>query len=301
MLTKTLAKTHLTGSGKGQTNNRLASIIRRLTELSIHLTLLALGFVYLFPFLWTLGGALKTPREFFTRGLNALPGGEWQWQNFADAWERASFGQYFLNTIFIALGTVFFTVLLTSMSGYAFSRLEVPFKMIGITIIWIFFLIPDGYSILPVYRIVKALGLLNTLWAVILVRVAGGMLFNSFLFYGFFRGMPKELEEASIIDGANVPQRFFYVMLPLAKPMIATVALFTFLGSWNDFFTPLVFTLGRPELRTLAVGMYAFVSENTREWTLICAGAAISLVPIIILFIFLQRYFVDAYAAAVKS
>ena len=102
------------------------------------------------------------------------------------------------------------------------------------------------------------------------------------------------------MDGAGFPRLYWSIMLPLARPMIATVTLLTFINSWNSFFIPLVFTLGRPDLRTLAVGMYAFVGENSRDWTLMCAGAAITLLPIMLVFLLLQRYFVEGVAGAVK-
>jgi raffinose/stachyose/melibiose transport system permease protein len=115
------------------------------------------------------------------------------------------------------------------------------------------------------------------------------------------RSIPGELEEAAIIDGAAVWQRFVYVILPLCRPMLGTLGLFMFLKGWNEFFLSLVFTLGNASLRTLSIGMYAFVGVNSREWTLICAGAVISILPVILLFILLQRYFVQAFAGAIKS
>jgi raffinose/stachyose/melibiose transport system permease protein len=192
-------------------------------------------------------------------------------------------------------------VLLAAMAGYALARLYLPQKKILITILGLVFFLPVSYNILPVFVLVHRLGLLNTLGAVILVGVGQGLLWATFFFYGYIVSLPAEIEEAAIVDGANVWQRFFWIILPLTKPMIVTQAIFAFMGSWNDFINPLVFTIGKPELRTLAVGVFAFVGENSRDWALMCAAASISLIPIFGLFFFVQRYFVEGLAGAIKG
>jgi ABC-type glycerol-3-phosphate transport system permease component len=270
-------------------------------ELLLHIVLLTIGAAYIFPFIWMLGSALKTDREFFSQGLNPFPAGEPQWGNFERAWVQANFSQYFFNTLFIAVMTALLTVVFASMTAYALAKLELPGKRFLIAIVGVVFLLPQGYTIIPTFEIIMKLQLLNTLWAVIVIIVTGNLLFSSFMFYGFMRTIPPELEEAAIIDGAAVWQRYLYIALPMTRPMIGTLGLFLFLKGWNEFFLSLVFTLGNTSLRTLSVGMYSFVGMNSREWTLVCAGAAISIVPLIVLFLFLQRYFVAAFAGAVKS
>ncbi len=271
-------------------------------KILLHIFLIGVGLIYIFPFFWMLGTAFKTPTEFFTRGVNPFPAGEWQWQNFRDTWIRANFSQYFLNTTILAVSVTVLVVLLTAMAAYALTRLDVPFAPVVMGLILLTFFLPSGiFNIIPVFDLVNKLGLLNSLGAVVLVLTAGGMVFNTLLFYGYMKTMPKEIEEAAVIDGATVHQRFRHVIIPMSGPMIATVALFTFMTAWNDFFSSLVFTLSRPELRTLAVGMYAFVGDASREWTLLCAGATISILPIILVYIFLQDRFTEAFAGAVKS
>jgi len=161
--------------------------------------------------------------------------------------------------------------------------------------------LPHGYTIIPVFDLMQRLHLLNSLWSVIIVQASGGVVFGTFLFMGYFMAIDRELEDAAQVDGANFHQTFARIMLPLSGPMIATVGLFTAITAWNSFFIPLVFTLGRPELRTLAIGMYAFIGENSTEWTLLCAGTVITLAPIIALFLLLQRFFVNGLAGAVKQ
>lgn len=271
-------------------------------QMLLHIALLGIGAIYIFPFIWMLGTSLKTPGEFFSLGIRPFPAGEWQWSNFAEAWVTANFGQYFLNTALLAVSVTALVVLLTAMAAYALTRLSVPGKPIILGAIFLTFFLPSGiFNIIPIYDVIQNLGLLNSLGAVILVITGGQMVFNTLLFFGYMRTMPQEIEEAAIIDGASVHQRFLWVVLPMTGPMVATVGLFTFINTWNEFFVPLVFTLSRPELRTLAVGMYAFVGEASREWTLLCAGAAISILPIIVVFIFLQDRFTEAFAGAVKT
>jgi len=270
-------------------------------QLAIHVILIIIGIVYVFPFIWTLGSAFKTSTEFFSLGLTPFPAGGWQVSNFVKAWEGAKFSRYFLNTVFVSVMTTFFVVIITSMAAFGLARLKIPGKNLVLGAIALTFFLPRGYTILPVFQIVKGLGLLNTLWAIILTGTAGNLLINTLLFYGYMQAVPSEIEEAAVMDGATVLQRYLRVVLPLTGPVMATVSLFTFMNSWNDFFTPLVFTLGRPELQTLAVGIYSFVGDTSRDWTALCAAATISIVPVVLVFLVLQRYFIEGFAGAVKS
>ena len=272
----------------------------RVRRVVTHAALLAVGLLWVYPFLWALGSSLKSQTGFIDEGLSVIPR-ELDWLNYVNAWEGASFGTYFVNTVTITVSVVVLTLLLTSMAGYALARTSFPGKRVLLGVIVVTFFLPRGYTIVPVYDVVQHLGLLNTLWSVVLVQVASGMVFNTFLFMGYFTTVAKEVEEAARVDGAGFNQTFWYVMLPLARPMLATLGLFTFINSWNDFLTPLVFTLGQPQLRTLAVGLYAFISQTSTNWTALCAGSIISLAPIVLVFVVAQRHIVAAIAGAVKG
>lgn len=276
----------------------------RLFQLPIHLlgyiAFLTIGFIYVYPFLWMVASSVKTRSEFYESGLSLLfqqP----RWSNYVEAWRSAKFDVYFGNTVFISIVTTALVVLLTSMAGYALARSEFPGKRILIGLMLATMFLPRGYTIIPIFEIVKSVNLLNTLWAVILVNTGTSMVFNTFLFTGYFITLPKELEDASVLDGANFPMMYWHVAIPFALPMIGTVTLFELIDNWNSFFIPLVFTLGRPELRTVAVGMYAFVGATATDWTVLCAAATISLLPIIILFLLLQRIFINGIAGAIKG
>lgn len=268
--------------------------------LLLHALLLGCGFLWIYPFLWSLGSSLKSPAGFLDEGLSILPK-EFLWDNYVDAWIRGTFGTYFFNTIIITLLTVILTLIFTSMAGFVLARTRFPGKRFLLILIAVTIFLPHGYTIVPIFDIIQHLNLLDTLWAVVVVESAGNMVFSTFLFAGYFSTMDRELEDAARVDGASFHQLFWQVMFPLARPMLATVGLFTFIGSWNNFIIPLVFTLGNSDLRTLPVGMYAFISQTSTDWTLLCAASMISLLPTILVFVFAQRYIINAVAGAVKG
>ena len=269
-------------------------------KLLLHAVLLVCGFFWVYPFLWALGSSLKSEAGFFNEGLSFIPK-EFQWSNYADAWTGASFSQYFFNTVFITVLTVAFTLAFTSMAGFVLARTRFPGKVALIGLIGITLFLPHGYTIVPVFDLIQHLGLLDSLWSVIVVQTAGNMVFSTFLFMGYFSTMDRELEDAARVDGASFNQLFWQVMFPLARPMLATIGLFTFIGSWNNFLIPLVFTLGNSDLRTLPVGLYAFIAQTSTNWVMLCAASIISLVPTFLVFVFAQRNVVDAFAGAVKG
>lgn len=277
-----------------------AKISRTINAIITHAVLIMSGLVWIYPFIWTVANSLKTPEDFISNSLNLIPSSP-QWSNYTQAWEEASFGQFFMNTAIITITSVFFTVIITAMAGFVLARTSFPGKKLILGIIAVTFFLPHGYTIIPIFDVVQRLGLLNTLTGIILVQTAGGMIFNTFLFMGYFSTLDRELEYAARVDGANFHQLFWRVMFPLARPMIATVGLFAFVSSWNSFLIPLVFTLGVPELRTLAVGLYAFIGEASTDWTLLCAASVIALLPIILVFVVAQKQIINAVAGAVKS
>jgi raffinose/stachyose/melibiose transport system permease protein len=274
---------------------------QKFRHLPIHLLLLAGGLIWIYPFLWMLGSSLKSPSGFFNEGLSVIPK-EFFLSNYSNAWNVGSFGQYFFNTVFVTVTTVILTLAFSSMAGYTLARRKFPGKPLVVGVIALTLFLPRGYLIIPLYDLIQRLGLIDSpLIAITLIETAGGLIFSTFLFIGYFSSIDRDLEEAAIIDGASYHQLFWRVMFPLAGPMLATVGLFSFIGSWNDFLVPLVFTFAQPEMRTLAVGMYAFVGENSTNWTYLCAASVITLGPIMLIFVLLQRHFVNAFQGAIKG
>jgi ABC-type glycerol-3-phosphate transport system permease component len=270
------------------------------TRVLTHVVLVGCGLIYMYPFLWILASSFKAPGEFYRSGLSLIPE-HLSLDNYIYAWDVGQFSTYFLNTIVVTVATTLLVILLTSMAGYVLSKQSFPGKKVFLGVMVALMFLPGGYTIIPTFELVQKLGLLNTLWSIILVQAAGALIFNTLLFIGYFSTIGKEVEEAAVVDGANLPRTYWHIMLPMAMPMIATVGLFQFMNNWNSFWIPLVFTLGNSSLRTMAVGLYAFVGENSTGWTYISAGAVMSILPIMAVFFFLQRFFIEAVAGAIKG
>ncbi len=271
----------------------------RLRSIVTTAILLPIGFLWIYPFLWMVSAGFKTNAEIFA-GLNLLPADP-QPQNFTRAWTDANIGRYFLNTTIVTVGSILIVLISVAMIGYVLGRYQFPGKRIIIVLFALTVFLPEGYTIIPIVELISRLGLANSLLGVTLAQSGGANVVLVLLFAGYFSQLPKELEEAAVIDGAGFLRVFWEIMLPLAKPVIATTIILQFMHSWNAFLQPLVLTLSRPDLRTLAVGIYAFRGQFFTDWSGMAAAATISLAPIVIVFLFLQRYFVEGIAGAVKS
>ncbi|MGI8417343.1 MAG: carbohydrate ABC transporter permease [Nakamurella sp.] len=256
--------------------------------------------IWVYPFVWTMAASVKDQLDVFSHSLDLLPI-HWRLDNYQRAWTDANFRTYLLNTVVVTLGVVLITVVRTAMAGYVLARFAFRGRKVVLGVLVVTLFVPTGYTIIPVVAIAGQLHLLNSLSGMVLAMSGSAHVAEILLYLGYFRGIPKELEEAALIDGAGFFQMFFRVMLPLANPITATVVLLTFLSTWNAFFLPLVFTFSRPDLRTLSVGMLAFVGENSVDWSGMCAAAVISLAPVMLLFVLLQKYFVEGLSGAVKS
>ena len=228
---------------------------RRLVTV-LGLTLLCLVWVY--PFLWMVSASLKNSMDIFRSGLNLIPQ-HWRFENYLRAWVDAKFSRYMLNTVAVTLGTVALTLAHTSLAGYVLGRYRFIGRRVILALLVGTIFVPAGYTIIPTVQLANTLGLLNSLAGIILALGGAGHVIHILLFAAYFGSLPKELEEAAILDGAGFVAIFARVMLPLGGPVIATVTILTFLSAWNSFFLPLVFTFSRPDLRTLSVGMFAFV------------------------------------------
>jgi ABC-type glycerol-3-phosphate transport system permease component len=272
---------------------------RALREVVVSLALIPVCFLWVYPFLWMVSASLKTDTEIFG-SIGLIPETP-QWENYARAWTEASIGQYFWNTVVVTVATVVIVVVTTSMLGYVLGRYSFPGRkvVIGAFVATIF--LPEGYTIIPIFELINRLNLDNSLLGIILAEAGGAHVIVILLFAGYFSQMPRELEEAAIVDGAGFFRIFWQVMLPLAKPVVATAIILSLMRTWNSFFIPLVLTLARPELRTLAVGIYSFQGEFFTDWSGMAAASTISLLPIVITFLFLQRYFIEGIAGAVKG
>lgn len=261
--------------------------------------LAAICCIWIYPLLWMVSASLKSNAMIFANeGL--IPSAP-TFENYVNAWNQANIGAYFFNTLFVTVGSVVLVTISTAMMGYVLGRRRFPGRglIFGLIIFTIF--VPQGYTIIPVFDLLTRLGIGQSLWGVMLATSGGSFVIFVLLFAGYFSQMPNELEEAAKMDGVGFVKTFWYVMLPLSRPIVVTVVVMQTLYAWNDFLLPLVITLANPAIRTLSVGVYAFRGENFVDWGGMTAASTITILPVVILFLFLQRYFIDGLAGAVKG
>lgn len=275
-------------------------IKRNLGAACTHTILILIALIWVYPFLWMVSATFKTQDDFFADKLGLIPS-HFTLDNIVRVWTQGNFGVYFLNTLIVTVVSVFLVLAMTSMAGYVMGRYEFVGRRVVMAIFVASISIPLVSTIIPTYEIVKSMGLVGTRMGLILSGAGGAHVIFLLLFSGFYRQIPNELEEAARIDGCGFFRTYWNIMMPLGKPIAITVIIMESIWTWNAFMLPLVLTLNNPMSRTLAVGMYAFKGENTVDWTGIAAGGTISVIPIIILFILLQKHFVDGVAGAVKS
>lgn len=261
--------------------------------------LIVVGLLWIYPFLWTISAAFKTQGGLFSGGASLLPD-QLNFDNFVRAWVNAGFSQYFVNTVIYAVASTAIELVKSALCGYVLARYDFPGRTFLHRMIIATLFIPVASIIIPQFVLVEQLGLLNTRAGVILAMSGAAGALYVLLFIGFFSGVPSDLFDAAKLDGAGF-LRTFWLILPLAKPVIAVVVIFQFVSNWNEFNIPLVFTLGQPELQNLAVGMLSFRGEHSVDWTGFAAGMTISFAPMLLVFLFFQSYFVRGLAGAVKG
>lgn len=256
----------------------------------LYLLAIAGTVVMLFPFLWMVSNAFKENVFVIEYPPQLIPDNP-SVGNFIRAWTSNNFQLYFSNSAFVAITSTIFTVLFSAMVAYAFARFKFPLKELLFYIILLVLMVPDLVTIIPKFILVKDLGLRNSLWGLILVYVAGSIPLNTFLLRGFFEQIPHELEEAMLIDGAGYFDIFFRLALPLASPALATVTIFSFMGNWDEFIWALT-AIDDPLKRTLPIAIYSFQGQHGTEWGLVFAAMIIALIPSLIVFLSMQKYFV---------
>ena len=261
-------------------------------EIVSQVLLTAVLILFLMPFVWMLATALKPPAEVFGNPPSLI-GSEVRWSNFAEAWSYLPFGRFIVNGLIVAgAGTV--VVCVTSiLAAYAFARL----RFAGRDHIFLVYLgtlmVPQEVVIVPMFILMQRFGWVDTYAALILPWAFTA--FGTFLLRQFFLSIPRELEEAAIVDGAGKLRVLLQVILPIAKPAVAVLAVFTFINYWNSFLWPLVIVNSR-EMATVPLGLNLFLSQNGNQWHLLMAASAISMLPTLLLVVLLQRHLVKGIA-----
>ena len=221
--------------------------------------------------------------------------------NFITAWQEAEFSRYFINTVIITVVSVLIVLMVTALSGYIMGYFDFKRKKLISAVMLISMGIPTIFFTIPVYQILRMLNCDTSLMGMILAEVGGGHVIFILLFSRFFSSIPGALRESALLDGANEFDVFFKIMFPLATPMIGTVVITQSIWTWNSFLYPLILSVNKPEIRTLSVGLYSFQGGNVVEWGNIAAGACITILPMLVLFVMFQKSFIQGIAGAVKE
>jgi multiple sugar transport system permease protein len=262
---------------------------RRIRSSVSHVLLIIVAIVFLGPLVYAVSTSLKPADEVFTDTPH-LFGSQIRWKNYADAFTFAPFDRYFLNSLFVAVAGTLVVVVASSMSAYAFARL----RFRGRDQLFVLFLgtlmVPQEVLIVPMYWLMQSLGWVDSYWALILPWAFTA--FGTFLLRQFFLTVPAELEEAARVDGCGPIRSFLQIMLPLARPAIAVLTVFTFISFWGSFLWPLVIINSVEDKGTVPLGLAQFVGQQGTQWNLMMAASMMAMIPTVLLVVLLQKHLV---------
>ena len=270
------------------------AVMKFMNKTLLYAGLMLMSALMLLPFLWMVSASLKLNKDVFTFPVVWIPENP-RWENYQDIWTKIPLLTFVMNTVKITVIVTFLQVFTSSFAAYAFAKL----RFIGREVIFLGYIatiaLPWQAYMVPQFVLMSKLHLVNTHMSIIMLQAFSA--FGVFLMRQFYAGIPDELWEASRIDGLSEYGIWAKVMLPLSKPAISTLIIFTFVGTWNDFLGPYIY-LTKTELKTIQIGLRLFISQYTAEYGLIMAGSVITLIPVIIIFLSLQKYFVQGVAAS---
>ncbi|ANS77221.1 sugar ABC transporter permease [Paenibacillus yonginensis] len=249
--------------------------------------LILVAITQIYPLIWLAFFSLKDNSEIFSGDVANLPK-QFLWSNYAKALSEGHVLTYFFNSVFVTAVSIILVLILSSMTGYAITRMNWKLSGLTLTIILLGMMVPIHAALLPLFMVLKNLGLLNSYWSLIIPYVAFGIPMAVFILGSFFRGVPRELEEAAVIDGCGIYRTFFSIILPLVRPAISTVAIFTFLSCWNELMFAVTF-INKESMQTLTVGMMSMVGTYITQWGIIGAGLMITTIPTIIIYLLLNK------------
>lgn len=277
---------------------------QKVSRFFLWLQLLIVSILVIFPVVYIVLGSFKENQELLLGGSNIFPA-RWIIQNYIDAWNQANFAVYTKNSLYLSVGVMVISLIVSSMAGYVFSRKSFPGKeVIYGTFVAFMFINVGSVSLRPLYELATKLKINTSLWPVILFSAGGGEATYIFLCRGYVNAVPRELDEAARIDGCSFFQIYYRIMIPMLKPVLATIAILSFRQGWNDYIMPRVFTMTNDNLRPLTVGvnMLKNAGDGAAAWNIMFAGATIAIIPMLIVFICFSRYFMSGLTAgAVKG
>src|SRR5690554_2990461 len=270
-------------------------------QLPISVLALVICFVFAIPFLWMILTSLKLPSELFLSPVRIFPEAGIYWEAYVRIWNTGQFGRYFFNSVMIALVTTLISAGLSILAALGFARYRLPggqYLLLGVLLSQLF---PLVLLVPPFFTVMRELRILDTHLSLIIAYTSFALPFSIWMLTGYLRSIPVELEESAMIDGSTRLGAHLRVTLPLAGPGIAATVIYCFILSWNEFLFATTF-ISTPDLRTLPIGLQSFIGQYATDWNLLMAGAVVTTLPVVVLFIFLQRYLVAGLTAgAVKG
>jgi len=264
-----------------------------LTNISVFILLGVFALFFILPFLWIISTSLKGDAQIFTIPPQWIPY-TFHWENFTKVFDRMPFLIYLKNSVFITSITIIGTVLSSSLVAYAFGCLNWPGRNGLFILILATMMLPLQVIMIPLFVLFKEFGWLNSFKPLTIPAFFGGGAFNIFLLRQFFLTIPKDLLDSARIDGCSELRIYWNIVLPLAKPALATVAILTFMFSWNDFLGPLIYLSDKTK-GTLALGLGMFVGQYVTEWSILMAASLLMMLPMILIFFFFQKYFIQGF------
>lgn len=255
-----------------------------------YLVLIVLAIMMLFPLFWLLRSSVMSTVEIFTTPIQWLPH-RWLWSNYSTAFAQVPFGTYYRNTALLEVLNITGTVLSSSFVAFGFARIRFWGRGVLFSVLLSALMLPTVATLIPTFVIWRVLGAINTYYPLFVPAFFGNPFFI-FMLRQFYRSIPREYDESAFIDGAGYLRIYWSIILPLSKPALVTVALFTFLSVWNDFFGPLIY-LSDPNMFTVALGLQAYIGQYTTDWNLLMAASAVAVLPVIIVFFVGQKSFIQ--------
>lgn len=265
-----------------------------LGKVIVYVILILIALIMIIPFLWMLSASIKSDREVFQMNPFVFIPENPRWSNYVDIWTKIPFAKFVENTVFLTIVVTLLQLLTSSFAAYSFAKLHFRHKN-GLFLAYIATIaIPWQVYMVPQFIMMRKMGLNDKLLAIICLQAFSA--FGVFMMKQFYEGIPDDLCEAARIDGMSEYRIYSSIMLPLSKPALSTLTIFTFVATWNDYLGPLIY-LKTQEKKTIQLGLKMFISQYSSDYGLIMAGSVLSLIPVLIVFLILQKYFVEGVAS----
>ena len=265
-----------------------------ISKVIVYVILIIIALAMIVPFLWMLSASIKSDREVFQMNPFVWIPETPKWENYTNIWTKIPFGKFIENTVFLTIVVTCLQLLTSSFAAYAFGKLNFKYKNLLFMAYLSTIAMPWQVYMVPQFIMMRKMGLNDKLLAIICLQAFSA--FGVFMMKQFYEGIPYELCEAARIDGMSEYKIYSNIMLPLSKPALSTLTIFTFVATWNDYLGPLIY-LKTQEKKTIQLGLKMFIGQYSSDYGLIMAGSVISLVPVLVVFMILQKYFVEGVAS----